>query len=238
VGRAQALQEVPAPSGELQSHEAAVVRVGQAAHQAGLRGAVGQLDGAVVAQEQVLGHVPDRGCARTLVTADGEEQLVLLAGQPCGRGLLLAPAQEASQRGAEGQQLLVLVVVQPCGHATAGCDDALTTGTTTIGHGGWCTRWVATSPHTTSPMEPGLDPGSPVARIAIRDVVVVGSDESVYAALSRMVEEGVDHLPVVDGDRVIGICTRADLLQVRIRELDQERVERGWLPARLPSIGS
>jgi len=66
----------------------------------------------------------------------------------------------------------------------------------------------------------------------------VGADESVYAALSRMVEEGVEHLPVVDGDRVVGICTRADLLQVRLRELDQERVERGWLPARLPTIGS
>ena len=77
-----------------------------------------------------------------------------------------------------------------------------------------------------------------MARIAIRDVVVVGAGESVYAALSRMVEEGVDHPPVVDGDRFVGICTRAALLQVRIRELDQERVERGWLPARLPSIGS
>jgi hypothetical protein len=43
---------------------------------------------------------------------------------------------------------------------------------------------------------------------------------------------------VVDGGRVVGICTRADLLQVRLRELDQERVERGWLPARLPTIGS
>jgi signal-transduction protein with cAMP-binding, CBS, and nucleotidyltransferase domain len=133
VGCAQALQQVPAPAGELQSHESAVVRVGQAAHQPGFRGAIDQLDGAVV--------------------------------------------------------------------------------------------------------EPGLDPGSPVARVAIRDVVVVGPGESVYAALSRMVEEGVDHLPVVDGGRVVGMCTRADLLQARIRELDQERVERGWLPARLPSIG-
>jgi CBS domain-containing protein len=87
-------------------------------------------------------------------------------------------------------------------------------------------------------LEPGLEPGSPVSRVATRDVVVVGADESVYAALSRMVEEGVEHLPVVDGDRVVGICTRADLLQVRLRELDQERVERGWLPARLPTIGS
>jgi CBS domain-containing protein len=52
-----------------------------------------------------------------------------------------------------------------------------------------------------------------------------------------MVEEGVDHLPVVDGGRVVGMCTQADLLQVRLRELDQERVERGWLPARLPTIG-
>ena len=87
-------------------------------------------------------------------------------------------------------------------------------------------------------LEPGLEPGSPVTRVATADVVVVGADESVYAALSRMVEEGVEHLPVVDGGRVVGICTRADLLQVRLRELDQERVERGWLPARLPTIGS
>ncbi len=87
-------------------------------------------------------------------------------------------------------------------------------------------------------LEPGLEPASPVTRVATADVVVVGADESVYAALSRMVEEGVEHLPVVDGGRVVGICTRADLLQVRLRELDQERVERGWLPARLPTIGS
>ena len=87
-------------------------------------------------------------------------------------------------------------------------------------------------------LEPGLEPESPVTRVATPDVVVVGADESVYAALSRMVEEGVEHLPVVDGGRVVGICTRADLLQVRLRELDQERVERGWLPARLPTIGS
>ena len=77
-----------------------------------------------------------------------------------------------------------------------------------------------------------------MTQVATADVVVVGADQSVYAALSRMVEKGVEHLPVVDGDRVVGIRTRADLLQVRLRELDQERVERGWLPARLPTIGS
>jgi CBS domain-containing protein len=78
-------------------------------------------------------------------------------------------------------------------------------------------------------LEPDLDPTWPVAKVATRDVVAVGAGESVYTALTRMVEEGVDHLPVVDGGRLIGMCTRADLLQVRIRELDQERVELGWL---------
>jgi predicted transcriptional regulator len=58
------------------------------------------------------------------------------------------------------------------------------------------------------------------------------------AALPGLVRSELGQLRVVDGGRVVGICTRTDLLQVRLRELDQERIERGWLPARLPSIGS
>jgi CBS domain-containing protein len=30
-----------------------------------------------------------------------------------------------------------------------------------------------------------------------------------------MVEEGVEHVPVLEGGRLVGICTRSDLLRVR-----------------------
>jgi CBS domain-containing protein len=78
-------------------------------------------------------------------------------------------------------------------------------------------------------LEPDIDPASPVARVATTDVVAIGVHESVYTALTRMVEEEVDHLPVVEGRRVVGMCTRTDIRQARIRDLDHERVEAGWL---------
>jgi H+/Cl- antiporter ClcA/predicted transcriptional regulator len=78
-------------------------------------------------------------------------------------------------------------------------------------------------------LERDIDRASPVGRVATTDVVAIGVHESVYTALTRMVEEEVDHLPVVEGRRVVGMCTRTDILQARIRDLDHERVETGWL---------
>jgi CBS domain-containing protein len=43
-----------------------------------------------------------------------------------------------------------------------------------------------------------------------------------------MVDEHVEHVPVVDGDgRLLGICTRTDLLKVRRGQLALERVQAG-----------
>ena len=89
MGGSEALQQVPTSRGQLQPNKASVACVGQAADQAGLRGAVDQLDCAVVAQEQVLGHVADSRRSGAVMAADGEEQLVLLPGHPRGLGLLL-----------------------------------------------------------------------------------------------------------------------------------------------------
>ena len=61
----------------------------------------------------------------------------------------------------------------------------------------------------------GADPGGPVLALARGDVVTLGPHDTALDAMHLMVAEGVDHIPVVDGGRLVGICTRTDLLEVR-----------------------
>ncbi|MGD9999442.1 MAG: chloride channel protein [Ilumatobacteraceae bacterium] len=63
----------------------------------------------------------------------------------------------------------------------------------------------------------------PVTAHASRDVVVVGPADRAQTALRLMLDESVEHLPVVADGRLVGICTRSDLLKVRRRQLDLER---------------
>jgi chloride channel protein, CIC family len=72
--------------------------------------------------------------------------------------------------------------------------------------------------------------GAPVTEIATTAVVTVEPEDSLLTVLERMTEDGVDHVPVVEGDRLIGICTRADLLRARSRYLEHERLQPGWRP--------
>jgi CBS-domain-containing membrane protein len=43
-----------------------------------------------------------------------------------------------------------------------------------------------------------------------------------------MLNESVDHLPVLDADVLVGICTRTDVLAARRRQLDADRRQPGW----------
>ncbi|HKF90715.1 MAG TPA: chloride channel protein [Acidimicrobiia bacterium] len=72
--------------------------------------------------------------------------------------------------------------------------------------------------------------GAPVKDIATAAVVTVEPEDSLLTVLERMTEDGVDHVPVVDHDRLIGICTRTDLLRARSRYLEHERPQAGWRP--------
>jgi CBS domain-containing protein len=58
--------------------------------------------------------------------------------------------------------------------------------------------------------------------------VTVAPDDSLLTVLERITEEGVDHVPVVEHDRLVGICTRTDLLRARGRYLEHERRQAGW----------
>ncbi len=63
---------------------------------------------------------------------------------------------------------------------------------------------------------------------ADRDLITVRPTDTAQLALQLMVDEHVEHIPVVDGHgRLVGICTRTDLLKVRRRQLDLERLQDG-----------
>lgn len=58
------------------------------------------------------------------------------------------------------------------------------------------------------------------------DVVTVGAGKSVDAAVQVMLDERVEHVPVVDaGGVLVGICTRSDLLKLRRKQLELERAQ-------------
>jgi H+/Cl- antiporter ClcA len=69
----------------------------------------------------------------------------------------------------------------------------------------------------------------PVGELASSDVVSIAPDASLLEALQTMVDENIDHLPVIENDVLAGILTRADIVRARSDELALERLEGGWL---------
>ncbi|HKV07153.1 MAG TPA: chloride channel protein [Thermoanaerobaculia bacterium] len=72
------------------------------------------------------------------------------------------------------------------------------------------------------------DDAAPVAGIASGDVIAVAPGDTVFRALQLILEEGVEHLPVLEDGRLAGICTRTDVLRARRRQFDLERRQPGW----------
>ena len=75
---------------------------------------------------------------------------------------------------------------------------------------------------------------APVLDHASRDVVTVRSEDPAQRVVRIMLDEAVEHVPVVDGGRLVGICTRTDLLKLRRTQLELERsqVPPSWLTRR------
>ena len=73
-----------------------------------------------------------------------------------------------------------------------------------------------------------VDEASPAREVSSRQVVTAGPTDTAQKALRLMVDEHIDHVPVVDDNgHLIGICTRTDLLKVRRREFESERRQEG-----------
>ncbi len=72
----------------------------------------------------------------------------------------------------------------------------------------------------------------PVLSIASRELVVARPDQSLLRALERMVHEDVRQLPVVADGRLVGLCTRLDVLRVSEAQAEGENAQPGWIRRR------
>jgi CBS domain-containing protein len=62
----------------------------------------------------------------------------------------------------------------------------------------------------------------PVSRVMTAPAITIESKVSVLAALSQMTKRRIRHLPVVDGDRLVGFVSIGDLVAYRISRIEQE----------------
>ena len=63
---------------------------------------------------------------------------------------------------------------------------------------------------------------TPVAVIMSSPVVCVGPHDSVAECMSIMTEKHIRHLPVIEGERVVGVISIGDLVKETIEEQKQE----------------
>ncbi len=62
----------------------------------------------------------------------------------------------------------------------------------------------------------------PVASCMSRDVVYAAPTETVDALMARMSDRRIRHLPVCEGDRLMGIVSIGDLVKTKIAETEAE----------------
>jgi chloride channel protein, CIC family len=82
----------------------------------------------------------------------------------------------------------------------------------------------------------GHDPSTEITSVATIGGPTVGPDDRLMSALGRMTDAGVDHLPVVTDERLVGFCTRTDILSIHAKSLAHEDLEHGWLARRRRTV--
>lgn len=71
-----------------------------------------------------------------------------------------------------------------------------------------------------------VDPAAPISVVTV-EVGNVSPQDHAIDALHLMIEEHVEHVPVIESDGLVGICTRTDLLKVRRRQRRLEEPQPG-----------
>ena len=96
MGGRKCLQATAALGRELETHDAVVVVISHPLQKPEVLDSVGELDGRVVLDQQVLGRLADRRPQSLAVAADRQQELVLTRRQPELGGALCAPVLERS----------------------------------------------------------------------------------------------------------------------------------------------
>jgi CBS domain-containing protein len=74
----------------------------------------------------------------------------------------------------------------------------------------------------------------PITTHATTEVVCVAPRDAAMTALQVMLDEGIEHVPVIDASgALVGIVTRSDLLKIRQTQLDLETHQPGFDARRL-----
>jgi len=84
-------------------------------------------------------------------------------------------------------------------------------------------------------------PGDQLADLTHKDPVVAYPDEPLRVVVYRMAETGITRFPVIDDEnsrKVVGIISLEDLLQARVRNLEEERRRERVLRIHLPFAGT
>ncbi len=73
----------------------------------------------------------------------------------------------------------------------------------------------------------GKDVKQPVSKFMVKKVITISSNKDIYDALVKMRDNGVRHLPVVYGRKLIGLLTVKDVLKIQpqLFELLAEKYE-------------
>lgn len=74
----------------------------------------------------------------------------------------------------------------------------------------------------------GTDATTPAIEAGTRSPVTVTPGDLAIDALAILLQEKIEHLPVVSEGRLVGMCTRTDLLRARRRQLSDEMLQPGW----------
>ena len=61
-----------------------------------------------------------------------------------------------------------------------------------------------------------------VDQVMVRDVVTCKRDDNIAHLMETMTERRIRHLPVTEGDRLVGIVSIGDVVKHRIRETEHE----------------
>jgi|SRR5262249_13003215 len=62
----------------------------------------------------------------------------------------------------------------------------------------------------------------PLSQVMTRKVVTCGQSDSVNVLMERMTTGKFRHLPVAEGDKVIGLVSIGDVVKYRLQEMEQE----------------